>query len=491
MSLLNYFKRNNNDGSNFSTYSLPTPEESGLTREAISAINDNLASKPPKKKRANYTPKEKALIGRYAIRHTIPKTVRKFQTEFPNLNYPTVKRMKIAYEEQSKLFDSCYLDEVQIKKRGRPFNLPDQLQSDLERWMVRAREAGCSMNVHVINSALLGIIQSDPMYSVYSNFTPTRGWRVALYKRLNMTRRRATTSRPPISSAAYKESALKYLHNICHAVRTHKIPDDLIVTIDQTPSKYVEVSSTTMAEKNTKHVAVTHSGDKRAITLTLGISLSGDILPYQMIYGGKTQRCLPDKNIFPENFLLSFNPSHWSNEVETKKLIKEILVPYFDSMKKALKLPDCQKCLLIWDDFKAHSCKSVHELLGTVNIVTADIPKNMTHLLSPLDLTVNNKMKAIEREDFSNYYSAAMTKILSSNKEIDIADARVDIKMSTLKPIHARSIARSYSYFKSDHGRRIIASGWRAAGITGAVKKCREDTYESLLNPFSHLNLNV
>ena len=72
---------------------------------------------------------------------------------------------------------------------------------------------------------------------------------------------------------------------------------------------------------------------------------------------------------------------------------------------------------------------------------------------------------------------------------MDIADARVDIKLSTIKPIHAKSIVRSYTFFKSEEGKKIIASGWRAAGITEAVKKCREENYESLLNLFSSLTI--
>ena len=50
-------------------------------------------------------------------------------------------------------------------------------------------------------------------------------------------------------------------------------------------------------------------------------------LPYQMIYSGKTKRCLPDRNLFPDGFLLNYNTTHWSYEDMTKKLINGILVP--------------------------------------------------------------------------------------------------------------------------------------------------------------------
>ena len=51
-------------------------------------------------------------------------------------------------------------------------------------------------------------------------------------------------------------------------------------------------ANVTIAEKNSKHVARKGVNDKRGITVTLGESLSGEILPMQLIYKGKTNRSL-------------------------------------------------------------------------------------------------------------------------------------------------------------------------------------------------------
>jgi len=63
---------------------------------------------------------------------------------------------------------------------------------------------------------------------------------------------------------------------------------------------------------------------------------------------------------------------------------------------------------------------------------------------------------------------------MSATLCMDIADIRVDIKLSTIKPIHAKWMVRSYSFFKSEAGQKVIGSGWRAAGDyryrTDAVK---------------------
>ena len=52
---------------------------------------------------------------------------------------------------------------------------------------------------------------------------------------------------------------------------------------------------------------------------------------------------------------------------------------------------------------------------------------------------------------------------------------KVDLKLSTLKPIHAKTVSKVYEHVKSDQGKQAILSGFRAAGITDAVKKIPEN----------------
>ena len=72
---------------------------------------------------------------------------------------------------------------------------------------------------------------------------------------------------------------------------------------DQTPSKYLPTTNVVMAEQGTEHVPVRGGDDKGAITVTVIRSLSGKMLPFQIIYTGKTERCLPKNATGKENFL--------------------------------------------------------------------------------------------------------------------------------------------------------------------------------------------
>ena len=67
-----------------------------------------------------------------------------------------------------------------------------------------------------------------------------------------------------------------------------------------------------------KSVPIKGLSDKHNITLTITITLSGNTLPFQIIYAGKTKACHP-RNI--TGFCVTQNPSHWSNEDETIRLI--------------------------------------------------------------------------------------------------------------------------------------------------------------------------
>ena len=159
-----------------------------------------------------------------------------------------------------------------------------------------------------------------------------------------------------------------------------------------------------------------------------------------------TIRCLLKQNLLHKGFLWSFNKTHWSNTAETINILKDVISPYCVEARNKLGLPTNQKALLIWDDFSAHSAPQVIGLLPQLGICTVDVPKNLAHLLAPLDLTVNRKLKSIERDSCSEYVTDQISKHLVHNTEI--SDFKLDTRLTVLKPLHARAITESYEYFQ-------------------------------------------
>lgn len=309
-----------------------------------------------------------------------------------------------------------------------------------------------------------------------------RSWVQSIYKRMGLSRRLGTTGRPPVPKGIYDECRLEYLRNIHNKVKLHSIPPELILNADQTPSSYVSVGKVTMSTRGSKSVPIKGLTDKRNITLTFVVSLSGQFLPVQIIYAGKTTASQPRGFVFPKGFLVTQNPKHWSNEQETLKLIKEVINPYVIETRKKLNLPPTQKAMIIWDAFKAQTTETVLSTLESLNIVCVPVPANMTHFFQPLDLTVNGAAKKMTKKSFVKYYSDTILKQLESGKQME--DIEVDLKLTVLKPLHAQWIVDVYNFFSTTSGKEIIGKGWKKAGIAGLFDGTTilppEDPFESL-----------
>jgi len=72
-----------------------------------------------------------------------------------------------------------------------------------------------------------------------------------------------------------------------------EIPLQLIINWDHTGINYFPVSSWTMETPGMQRVEIISKDDKQQLTAVLGCSMSGDFLPPQLIYQGKTKKCLP------------------------------------------------------------------------------------------------------------------------------------------------------------------------------------------------------
>ena len=99
----------------------------------------------------------------------------------------------------------------------------------------------------------------------------------------------------------------------------------------------------------------------------------------QLIYEGKTTQSLP-KFKFPSSFLLSVNPTHYSNENEACKMIEEIIAPYVKNVLKRDKLAVDQKALLARDVFSVQMTQAILDTLQKKDILLSRVPAGMTHI---------------------------------------------------------------------------------------------------------------
>ena len=105
-----------------------------------------------------------------------------------------------------------------------------------------------------------------------------------------------------------------YTDKISTVVQEHKLPDLLIINWDQTGCQLIPGGDWTMEQQGTQQITIFGLDNKRQITLLLAVTKAWALLPPQLIYARKINRCLPKGVDFPETWDITYTESHWSNE---------------------------------------------------------------------------------------------------------------------------------------------------------------------------------
>jgi hypothetical protein len=107
-----------------------------------------------------------------------------------------------------------------------------------------------------------------------------------------------------------------------------KVPKELVINCDETNVLFVPRSNYTYAHKGSKKVrAIGVGNDKAQITATIAVTESGNLLPTQLIFEGKTERCHP-RGKPPSNIIWDHTDSHWQTPESYMRFIEQVLVPY-------------------------------------------------------------------------------------------------------------------------------------------------------------------
>ena len=128
-------------------------------------------------------------------------------------------------------------------------------------------------------------------------------------------------------------------------------------------------------------------------------------------------------NLFQDSSSFIANSKHFSNTLESVKVIKEILLPYLNRQCQDLDKPN-QAAILIMDVFCGQMTEEVVSLLSTNNIWLVKVPNNMTHLFQPLDLTVNGHCKSYMNGKFVEWYRKQVEDALAHEKKIEYIEIK-------------------------------------------------------------------
>lgn len=238
-------------------------------------------------------------------------------------------------------------------------------------------------------------------YGGYINIT--KYFAVSLLWRMGFVKRKGTKSVKQLP-ADFDEIKKKYVEKVSNVVTTFQIPDSLIINWDQTGCQLIPGGDWTMDQRRAQQVSITGLDDKRQITLLLAITKSGSLLSPQLIYPGKSDRCLPKGVVFPSSWDITFTESHRSNEETMVRFV--IIIPYVNGIRESLPLSKCnQEAVTIFDVYKAHQSPKLLELLKQNTIIPLFVPACSTDKFQPLDLAVNREYKEILKGHFHDWYT--------------------------------------------------------------------------------------
>ena len=452
--------------------SVPSSSIVAANREVKELLETEEKEKGLQCKRGTYecfTPEEKARIGKRAAEFGVTASIRYFSKAFSSrsLKESTVRTWKAKYLQEARTKrragDDSALRALPNRKSGRPLMLGDDLDKQVRAYLTSLRENGAAVNTAIAIACATGIVKSHDSNLLECNgghVLLTKHWAKYLLRRMGFVKRRASTA-AKVSPSCFEKLKAQFNFDIKAVIEMEEIPSELVINWDQTGIHYVPVSSWTMAKEGSKRVEIAGLDDKRQITAVFGCTMAGDFLSPQLIYQGKTNKCLPSV-AFPSNWNITFSENHWSNESTMVDYIGKILLPYIKRKREELALSTNHQALVIFDRFRGQCTDAIFAMLQANHVHFVIVPSYCTDRLQPLDVSVNRAAKEFLRNQFQEWYSDELCQQLLKGSET--ISQPVDLRMSVVKPLSGKWMMKLYDYVKSKP--EIVRNGFRHAGIT-------------------------
>ncbi|KAG8917046.1 hypothetical protein FRC01_002696 [Tulasnella sp. 417] len=185
--------------------------------------------------------------------------------------------------------------DVPKKKTSRKYILDDypQLASAIRNNLKKMRTAGIPLDLITIRGLMIAQINRDAPEVFKCETAAGQVFRCSpsfvhrfIRKRLRWSFRRATKAAQATPNDAPEVTKRAFLCMAC-TIRDEQILPDLVINADQTQVVLAQGTKALYAETGSKQVDVVGQTEKRAFTLMLSASQSGEALPFQAIYTGK------------------------------------------------------------------------------------------------------------------------------------------------------------------------------------------------------------
>lgn len=344
------------------------------------------------------------------------------------------------------------------KRGGRPKPLDDKVEQHIKSVLQQLRDAGTPLSSHVIRWVMQSVFTDhDP--SLLGRLKLSQQW-ISQWVRQQMGWTwRACTSEASKLPMDWEEQGIVMAKRVAATMGRHDIHPSLVINMDQTGVHLVPAASWTYAARGEKTVAIIGAEDKRQITACIASSLHGDMLPLQLIFAGKTARCLPDATDASKaaRMHLTFSDNHWSSLGTMKQWVSELLLPYRERCIEQFQLRSDAHVLLLLDVWAVHKSEEFRMFLRThhprVHLVF--VPARCTSKLQVADVALQRPFKSSVRRAFNAWAAREMHEQIRSDNVVGL---RGCFGMATLKPLVMSWCLHSWQQLQQNKG--LIANGW-------------------------------
>ena len=207
------------------------------------------------------------------------------------------------------------------------------------------------------------------------------------------------------------------------------------------------------------------------MTCCVSSASDGTLLPFQVIFIGKTDRCLPKsqskRNCLNHGFHFNLTKNHWSNLKTCKEFVKCILIPYFEDIVGKMSLPKSQKMIWLID------CWSVQKWEAFLLWMKKEYPwiciffilANCTSKLQPTDVILQRPLKC----GFTNCFKQWSTSSIQKQIEDQVSNIQLDLRISTLREELCTWLLKTWRSLGSQ--KVMIVKGWDKCGLLRSFDK--------------------
>ncbi|KAJ3493456.1 hypothetical protein NLJ89_g11016 [Agrocybe chaxingu] len=259
---------------------------------------------------------------------------------------------------------------------------------------------------------------------------------------------------------------------LVYAMKWENIPPRLVINVDQMGMYVLPCNSRTFHDKGAKQVDAVAKDEKCAYTVLVASTPTGEILPFQQVWGGKTSASLP-KGTAPGmdkareyGFHFAFAASessprsHFSTLKTMQEWINKIMVPWIKRVIEEDGLDEDQKAILYIDCYPVHAGEGFkcYILESHPNIIICFVPRNCTPVFQPADVGLQRPIKHSLKQSLFEYLAATHRQQMASGLRAE--DVRITTSLPKLRDASVAGLVKVYEFLQSFDGRDLIKKAW-------------------------------